>query len=89
MHGFWWLNCARAALVDVERLPVHVLRAAQREMQQSRPHRRVAQAIDQDETAQLAAFAVRLEDDGSVQFEAADANIVEVELLRREMPPGC
>ena len=45
-HGFCPFSSARARLVDVERLPVHVLRAAQREVQQPRADGGVREAID-------------------------------------------
>ena len=45
-------------LVDLDRLPVDVLRAAQREVQQARADRVVGQAVDQDEAAGIAIFRV-------------------------------
>src|SRR5215469_14912369 len=69
-------------LVDVERLPVHVLRAPQREMNQPRSHRRIADAVDEDEAAKGAVARVRLERDRLVELDLADADVVELEALR-------
>ena len=46
MHGLWPLSRERAALVDVDRLPVDVVRAAQREVQQPGADRVVGDPVD-------------------------------------------
>ena len=50
--GFWFFSAACASRRDVERLPMDVLRAAQREVQHARRDRGVGQLVDQDEAAE-------------------------------------
>ena len=47
--------------IDVEGLPMHVARAAQREMQHAGGDCRVADLVDQNEAAQFAAGLIGLE----------------------------
>src|SRR5204863_515073 len=56
-------------LVDVHRLPVHVLRAAQREVDQPGADGVVGEAVDEDEAAERAILAVGLERDRPVELE--------------------
>jgi hypothetical protein len=49
------------ALVDIDSLPVDVLRAKEREMDESRTDGVVGEAIDQDETAGIAVLECRVE----------------------------
>jgi hypothetical protein len=46
---------------DVERLPMHVLGPAQREMQHAAANCRIGQLVDQDKPAKRAAVGIRLE----------------------------
>ena len=62
-----------------------VLRSPQREMQQASAHGGVGQRIDEDEAPELPAVAVRLEHHRAAQLEAAHADIVQLQLLRRDV----
>src|ERR1700728_2980456 len=75
-------------LVDVERLPVNILRSAQREVQRTGGQRVMRDAIDQNEAAEIAATGVWLECDRAVELELADANLVELEAFGRQVLPG-
>ncbi len=78
--------CARArVLVDFGRLPVDVLRAAQREVQHAGADRPVAEAVDDDEAAHVAVVGVRIERDRAIEREIAHADLVEMQRLRREV----
>ena len=79
------LDAGPRRLVHVERLPVDVLRAAQREMHQPGAHGRVGQAVDQDEAARIAVLGIRIERDRLIEREVADADLVQRERLRGEM----
>src|SRR5207248_10522704 len=68
-------------LVDVHRLPVHVLRAAQSEVDQPGADGVVGEAVDEDEAAESAILAVGLERDRPVELELAHADVVELEPL--------
>ena len=68
-------------LVDLDRLPVDVLRAAQREVQQPRADRVVGQPVDQDEAAGVAVLRVGIERDRLVEIEVADADLVQMQRL--------
>ena len=65
------LFCGAGGLVDLDRLPVHVVRAAQREVQQPGTDGVVGDAIDEDEAAHVAVFGVGVERDGPVEAEVA------------------
>ena len=67
--------------IDVERLPVHIARTAQRKMQHARGNRRIADLIDQNEAAELAAFLIGLEHQGLVRGQIRDANGIEAQRL--------
>ena len=85
-HGLLALERgARARLVDVERLPVDVLRAAQREVEQAGADGGVGQPVDQDEAAGVAVLRVGVEGDRPVELEVADADLVELERLGGEV----
>jgi hypothetical protein len=56
-------SARRVSFIDIERLPVHVVRSPQREVQQTRANGRVRHPIDQNEPAQVAILTVRLEGD--------------------------
>src|SRR5262245_22685544 len=63
-------------LVDLERLPPDVLRSPQRKMEKSRTDRGVRDAIDQDEPAEIAVVPVCFENDGTIELDRADADLV-------------
>ncbi|MND74614.1 hypothetical protein D3C80_662110 [compost metagenome] len=71
--------------VDVDRLPVHVLRAAQGEVQHAGADRAVAQPVDDDEAAGVAVVGVGIEGDRPVQVQVADADAVEFQGLGRQV----
>jgi hypothetical protein len=75
-------------LVDVHVLQVDVVGAAQREVQHAGTDRVVRQAVDQDEAAGLAVGRVRVEGDRAVEREVAHADLVEVQLLGRQVLQG-
>ena len=76
----------RAALLgDVERLPVDVLRAAQREMDHAGPHSAVADPVDDDEAAGVVIVGVGIKRDRLIETDIAQANLVQLELLGRQM----
>jgi hypothetical protein len=83
--GLLALELGPRALVHVERLPVDVVGPAQRELQQACADGVVREPVDQDETAGLAVVAVRVERDGPVEADVADADLVELELLRSQV----
>ena len=66
-HGFCALMRGAGGLVDLGRLPVDVGRAAQREVDHPAADRRIGDAVDQDEGAHLAVFAVGIERDRLVE----------------------
>ena len=70
---------------DVDRLPVHVGGAAQREVQQAGADGGVGDAVDEDEAAHVAVVDVGIERDRPVGARSADADLVEVERLGREV----
>ena len=70
---------------DIHRLPMHVLRPAQRMMNQSGRDRRVGFAIDQDEATQRRALRIGLEHDALVGEHLGDADVVEFQRLRGQM----
>ena len=84
-HGLLSLQLGARLLVDVERLPVHVLRAAQREVQQAGADRVVGDAVDQDEPAEIAVLARRARRRRPTELETAHADVVELELLGRDV----
>ncbi len=71
--------------IDLDRLPVDILRAPQREMQHARADGAVGDLVDQDEAAKVAVGLVGLERDRPVQREVADADLVELQRLGRQM----
>ena len=82
-QGFCPLMAARARLVHVERLPVHVAGAPEREVQHAGADRVVGDAVDEDEAAGVAVDLVGIEGDRAVELEVAHADLVQVELARR------
>ena len=76
--GRWPLSRGVRRLVDVERLPVDVLRAAQREVEHPGADRLVGEPVDQDEAAGVAVLVVGVEGDRPVELEVADADLVEL-----------
>ena len=73
------------ALIDLDRLPMDVLRPAQRKVQQPRADGVVGQPIDNDEAARVPVFGVRVEGDRLVEIEIADADFVQMQRLCRDM----
>ena len=72
-------------LVHVEVLQVDVVRAPQREMQHAGADRVVAHAVDDDESAGVAVAHIRIEGDALVERDVAHADLVEIELLGRQV----
>ena len=70
---------------DVDRLPVDVVRAAQREMQHARADRRIRHAIDQDEAAEVVIVRIGRERQWTIQRDVADADRVQAERLAGQM----
>ena len=68
---------------------MNVLRASQREMQQTRADGPVGEAIDEDEAPEVAVFTVWLENNRLAELEAADANFVELECPWPRHAPAC
>src|SRR5215471_983203 len=66
-------------LVDVERLPVDVLRTAQREVDEAGADGTVGDAVDEDEAAEGAIVRVGLEGDRLIELDLAHADVVELE----------
>src|SRR5450759_2793474 len=75
-------------LVDLDRLPVDVLRTAQRKVQETGGDRVVGQAVDQDEAAGIAIFRVRIEGNRLVEMQVAYADLVQMQRLRRQVFEG-
>jgi hypothetical protein len=73
------------ALVDFQRLPVDVLRAAQREVQHAGADGLVAQPVDDDEAAHVAVLRVGVERDRAIEREHAHAGLVELQRLGGEV----
>ena len=57
-------------------------------MQRAGRERVVRDAIDQDESTQIAAALIRLECNGTVQLEFADTDFIQFEPLGGQMLPG-
>ncbi len=70
---------------DVDRLPVHVLRAAQAEVDHARGDGRIGDLVDQDEAAQLATVGIGCEGQRLVGCQFDDTDAVQLEGLRRKM----
>jgi hypothetical protein len=83
-HGFCALSPARA-LVDLERLPRDVGRAPQRKVDHTTGNRRVGRPVDQDECARVAILGIGIECDGAIEREIADRDLIEVEVLGRNV----
>ncbi len=83
--GRWRFIADARRLVDVERLPVDVLGAAQGEAQHPGADRVVGDAIDEDEPAGVAVHLVRIEGDRRDRArQLADADLVELERRGRQ-----
>ncbi|MCY1433675.1 hypothetical protein D9M71_497110 [compost metagenome] len=63
-------------LVNVNRLPVDVLRATQGKVQESGADRIVGQAVNHDETAGIAIFLVGIKCDWLIKAQVADADFI-------------
>ena len=74
--------------IHIQRLPMNVLGATQRKVQQAGADGVVRQLVDQDETAHLAILGVRIEGNRAVQAQVAHADFIQLELLRRKMLEG-
>ena len=77
------LMAARAALVHLQRLPVDVLRAAQREVQHAGADRLAGQPIDDQEAARVVVRPIGIEGDVAIEVHVADADLV-----HRQRRPG-
>jgi hypothetical protein len=64
---------------------VDVVRAAQREVQQAGADGDVGELVDHDEAARVTVRVVRIEWDGPVEGEVADADLVQLQRGRREV----
>src|SRR3546814_3420138 len=69
--------------IDLQMLPMDVVRAPQREMDHAGAHRGVGQAIDEDETAEIVVLCIGCEGQGAVGGEGGDADAVQRKRLRR------
>ena len=83
--GFWPFMAGARLLVHVQRLPMHIGRAAQAEIDHARADRGVGEAVDQDEAAGVAIVAIGIEGDGLGQREIAVADFVQRQRLGRQM----
>ena len=64
-------------LVHIQRLPVDVGSAAQREIDESHADRVVGKPVDDDEAAEVAVLFVGREGNGTVEVDIDDADLVE------------
>ncbi|MNV56100.1 hypothetical protein D3C71_1483690 [compost metagenome] len=71
--------------VNVNRLPVDVLRATQGKVQESGADRIVGQAVNHDETAGIAIFLVGIKCDWLIKAQVADADFIQVQCLGGEV----
>ncbi len=71
--------------VHIERLPMNVLGTTQSEAEQARADRVIGDLVDQDEAAGLAIVRVGIERDRAIETQIADADLVELQLLRGQM----
>ncbi|HEY0748485.1 MAG TPA: hypothetical protein VGD63_17420 [Steroidobacteraceae bacterium] len=71
--------------VDIQRLPVNVARAAQREMQHAACDGRIADLVDQNEAAELAALPVSLEHQRLVRREVCNTDGIEAQGFGSQM----
>src|SRR4051812_10319323 len=80
-HNARTLSLCRSArfLVELERLPMEVLRAAKREAEKTSPDRVVAQAVDENKSAGMAILYVGIERNRCSQLDRTDSNFVEFE----------
>ena len=53
----------------------------QRERDHSARHGVIAQAVDQDKTAHIAIFGIRIERDRAIKRDIAETDLVEIEML--------
>ena len=72
-------------LVHVQRLPMNIGGAHQREIDHAGAHRGIGEAVDQDEAAAVAIILVRIERQGLGQGEIAIADFVQRQGLARQM----
>ena len=70
-------------LVDFNGSPIHGGRTPQSFADHPGTNRIVRDAVDEDEAARVSILDVRIEGDRAIQLEFADADLVEVELVRR------
>jgi len=85
MQAVWLLRLAREALPISSACQWMFSRAAQREIDEPRADRVVGHAVDQDEAAHLLVVRIGIEGDGLIEIDIADADLVELELLGRQM----
>ncbi len=86
--GRLMLQGAHVHRVDVERLPMHIARAAQGKVQHAGGDRGIADLVDEDERAQIAAFRIGLKYQRLVRGQIGDADGVETQGLRGQMFHG-
>ena len=73
------------AAVDVDGLPVHVLRAAQGKVQHAGAHGVVGEAVDHDEAAQVAVLRIGFEHHRLIQVQVAHADLVQLQRARGQV----
>ena len=84
-QGSWPLRLGAGLRVHVERLPMDVGRAPETELDHAGADRRIGEAVDDDETAGVAIFAIGIEGEGFGCREIAIADLVELERARRDV----
>ena len=87
--GRWLFSLGAGRLVDPDVLPVDVVRAPQREVQQAGTDRVLGELVDDDEPAGVAVVGVRVERDRAIEAEVADADLVELERVGGEVLEAC
>ena len=84
-HGRLRLQLGARLLVDIEQRASARFASAGGEVQHTGANRVVGQAVDQNEATEIPILAIRRKDDRPIELEPADADIVELEFLRRDM----
>ena len=83
--GLLVLEARMHGAINIDSLPMHVLRAAQREVEHARSDGAVGQLVDQDEATERAAFSISFEDDGLVGCNFGDADSIQLQRLGCQM----
>ena len=79
------LEVRARGLGHIERLPLDIIRTAQRILNQTSTHGLVAEPIDKDEASCLAVLALRIEGNPLVQPQVTHADLVKLQGLRGQM----